>query len=297
MTAPFQPCEQDWIAFLDGSLDATRRRTFELWLGQNPQAGEEMRELQSLDADLVLLPAPTTSEADLEAAHGQVMAALRASPALRRDGRPWWPSQVLTAGLRWVPVAAAALFIGILLGRGLPQAPTDQIGARLVDGQEDLLQRVDGVVEAGSQRPPRQRHLDVQDLAVDADQQVRILLRETNSYEINGQTSDRDIQNTLSYIVRNDRDPQRRQTAIQLLEKHCRGQESCQVLVYAMTQDPVASVRREAALALQDDRQNEMVRQSFIKMMVEDPAQDLRQLAHGVLSEETEQMQVQEMGR
>ncbi|MFA7330812.1 MAG: HEAT repeat domain-containing protein [Candidatus Delongbacteria bacterium] len=277
------PAEQDWIDHLDGRLEGPRRLAFEAWLAEHPEDARELEDLRSLDADLVLIPLPELSEAELDQARARVLAALpgRAPAAVVAPA----PSLLVRLSrLAWLPAAAAALVIGVVLGRGPLQAPGEPLSSALIDGRNDELRTVDGapVTDGGS---PLQRQLDIQDLDVDRNQSVRIRLKETNSYEINGRTTDLEVQNTLSYIVRNDRDPKRRQTAIQLLETHCQGEDVCQVLVYAMTQDPVADVRREAALALKDDQQNTMVRQSYIKMLVEDPSPALRQLAQGILAQ------------
>jgi len=282
MTHGAGPGEGDWIDFLDGSLSGPRRQAFEAWLAEHPEELRALHDIQGLEAELALSPLPEVPEAEMERARRRVMGRLagldrRESPATR--ARP------VLLRWTWIPTAAAALVVGVLLGRlAPPWAGGGERGG--ASSRADALNPVDGVIETGAAELPRKRHLDVQGLDVDPQQGVRILLQETNSYEINGRTTDREVQNTLSYIVRNDRDPQRRQTAIQLLERHCQGQDLCQVLVYAMTQDPAPAVRREAALALQDDRQDEMVRQSFIKMLVEDPSQDLRRLAKQVLARE-----------
>jgi len=285
MSQPFAPTEQDWMDHLDGTLGGARRESFKAWLAAHPEAAREAEQLSALEADLVLLPLPEVDEREMERTRAALLSALpsrdnpgQSRPATGRSFRlPTWS---------WLPAAAAALFVGVLLGRGPWGGGDRALDGGAIDGRVDPLQAVDG--GTGSQEgAPLQRKLDVQELDVQRDQSVRIRLKETNSYEKNGATSDVDVQNTLSYIVRNDRDPARRQTAIQLLEKHCSGGEVCQVLVYAMTQDPVAEVRREAALALQDDQQDEMVRQSYIKMLVEDPSPALRRLAQEVLERQT----------
>lgn len=277
MSAPWQPSEADWLQALEGNLPPLRQAQFQAWLDAHPQEARELRELQELEADLNLMPLPSIPEMELNAAHQRVMDAVAhaAQAPLPSSGKV-----ITLQRWAWLPAAAAALVAGVLLGRQGLQ-PT-----ALPPGGEDRtrLATVDGVVEA-STASPSSRTLDVQDLAVDSRSGVRIRLQETNSYEINGSTADEDVQNTLSYIVRNDREAERRRTAIQLLDKHCSGQDVCQVLVYAMTQDPVSDVRREAALALQDDQQDSMVHQSFLKMMVEDPAPDLRRLAEAALKD------------
>lgn len=285
MRQPTAPTEQDWLDHLDGTLSGERLARFQAWLDSHPEAAREAEQLLALEADLHLMPLPHLADDELDRARASVLADLpprNTSTAVEEDrGRlfrlPSWS---------WVPAAAAALFVGVLLGRGPWGGGSDPLHGTAIDGRVDPLQVVDGGTVA-QEDAPLQRKLDIQDLAVQRDQSVRIRLKETNSYEINGATSDVDVQNTLSYIVRNDRDPERRQTAIQLLEKHCSGGDVCQVLVYAMTQDPVADVRREAALALQDDQQDEMVRQSYIKMLVEDPSPALRRLAQEVLERQT----------
>lgn len=284
MRPPTAPTEQDWLDYLEGTLGGERRERFQAWLDTHPEDAREAAQLQALEADLNLMPLPHVTDNELERARTAVLAALPPRPtdaAVEERARgfrfPAWS---------WVPAAAAALFVGVLLGRGPWSGATGAVPGTAIDGRSDPLQVVDGGSLA-QEDAPLQRRLDIQDLAVQRDQSVRIRLKETNSYEINGSTTDVDVQNTLSYIVRNDRDPERRQTAIQLLEKHCSGGDVCQVLVYAMTQDPVADVRREAALALQDDQQDEMVRQSYIKMLVEDPSPALRRLAQEVLERQT----------
>jgi hypothetical protein len=285
MSRPFSPTEQDWMDFLDGTLDGARRDSFMAWLAEHPEAAREAEQLVALEADLVLLPLPDVDEERLDQARAAVLAAL---PTQRESNQHDHPATRLfrLPAWSWLPAAAAALFIGVMLGRGPWGSGGSLMGGGDIDGRVDPLQAVDGGT-GSAEGAPLQRKLDVQELDVQRDQSVRILLKETNSYEINGATSDVDVQNTLSYIVRNDRDPARRQTAIQLLEKHCSGGDVCQVLVYAMTQDPVAEVRREAALALQDDQQDEMVRQSYIKMLVEDPSPALRRLAQEVMERQS----------
>ncbi len=286
MNRNMPPAEQDWIDHLDGRLEGPRRLAFDAWLAEHPDAACELEDLRSLDADLVLMPLPELTEAELDQARARVLAALPAhTPVV--SAAPTTGLLVCLGRLAWLPAAAAALFIGVLLGRGPLQAPEtlgEPLSSALIDGRNDELRTVDGAPETNG-GSPLQRQLDIQGLDVDRNQSVRIRLKETNSYEINGRTTDLEVQSTLSYIVRNDRDPKRRQTAIQLLETHCQGEDVCQVLVYAMTQDPVADVRREAALALKDDQQNTMVRQSYIKMLVEDPSPALRQLAQGILAQ------------
>lgn len=278
MSAAWEPREADWIQYLDGSLAPEARARFLLWLEANPEAALELQELQELDADLSLMPLPAVPSAELDQARQRVMGALPVTS--HAQTQPEF-SQSAWQRWNWLPLAAAALVVGVLLGR---QSPLEGIAPKeleLAAGSRS----VDGVVEASVASPSR-RTLDVQDLAVDARSGVRIRLQETASYEIKGSTADAEVQNTLSYIVRNDREAERRMTAIQLLDEHCSGQEVCQVLIYAMTQDPASAVRKEAALALQDDQQDNMVRQSFLKMMAEDPAPELRSLARGVLQDD-----------
>ena len=278
------PSEQDWIDHLEGRLEGARLQAFEAWMAEHPEDVRELEELRSLDADLVLLPLPDISDAELDQARARVLDALPArSQELHPKARLF--SLQRLSRLVWLPAAAAALVVGVLLGRGPLQTEGEPLSVGMIDGRNDELRTVDGARQSTGGGSPLQRQLDIQGLDVDRNQSVRIRLKETNSYEINGSTTDLEVQSTLSYIVRNDRDPQRRQTAIQLLEKHCSGEDVCEVLVYAMTQDPVADVRREAALALKDDQQNTMVRQSYIKMLVEDPSPSLRQLAQGILSQ------------
>ena len=288
MTPNQAPSEADWIDYLEGGMGEERRAAFDAWIAAHPEDAEELRDLHRLRADFVFLPQPPIEDAELDLARRRVMASLHGQ--VGQDLRPH-PIRVRLLRQAWIPAAVAALFIGILLGRGGLWHAGPSSGPAAQDGVSESPRPIDGVVEAGAAGPPRQRQVDVQGLAVDAEHGVRILLKETSSYEINGNSTDRDVQNTLSYIVRNDHDPQRRQTAVQLLERHCEGADVCQILIYAMTQDPVAAVRREAALALQDDQQDPLVHQSFIKMLVEDPARDLRQLARGILATRSETAQ------
>lgn len=283
MSGSARPDEQDWIDHLEGRLDGSRRVAFDAWMAGHPEERRELAQLESLTAEVVLFPLPQFDEKELDQARAGVMASLPP----RSDSSV--PASTSSRGARllrlaWLPAAAAALIVGVLLGRGPLQPMGEPLSAGLIDGRNDELRTVDGASESAG-GSPQQRQLDIQGLDVARDQSVRIRLTETNSYEINGNTTDFEVQNTLSYIVRNDHDPQRRQTAIQLLEKHCSGEDVCQVLVYAMTQDPAADVRREAALALQDDQQNSIVRQSYFKMLVEDPSPALRQLAQGILAQ------------
>jgi hypothetical protein len=282
MTSPPPPREEDWIDYLAGEMAEGRRIRFENWLEQHPEAAEELRDLHHIAAETALLPLPEIPESELAAARQGVMAALDRQTPLREP-----PVLARLTRLAWIPASIAALFVGLLLGRLDPGSRSALTPTTAAGGGAP----VDGMVEAGSGAAPLRRQVDVQGLAVGPDQGVHILLRETSSYEINGSTTDLDVQNTLSYIVRNDHDPGRRQQAVQLLEQHCAGPEACQILVYAMTQDPVAAVRREAALALQDHQQDPLVRQSFIKMLVEDPAQDLRRLAKGILAADPDKRQ------
>lgn len=288
MSVDWKPSEAEWLQALEGSLSPQHQLRFQTWLDAHPAEARAFHDLQALEADLVLMPLPILDEAEMDRAHGRVMSAITQESEPRREVsflplrlRPW----------SWIPAAAAALVVGVLLGR---QGTGTFATGGAPQGRASLAQ-VDGVVEA-STASPSSRTLDVQDLAVDARSGVRIRLQETSNYEINGTTADEEVQNTLSYIVRNDREADRRLTAIQLLDKHCSGQEVCQVLVYAMTQDPVSQVRREAAMALQDDQQDAMVRQSFLKMMVEDPTPELRQLAEAALKEH-DQAPAQPVGR
>lgn len=292
------PSERDWIDYLEGRLGTAARESFEAWLAEHPAAEAEARELEALMADCAELPALPVPDSTLLAARAGLMAAVRqlgsaeeplaprpaAAPTRRRSDRFRIASWM-------VPVAAAAaLILGVLIGRQpgtllLPDGATPAIGlqpAGYVDGSgtSDLL-------------TTRSRHVAVQDLDVEAGQEVRILLNETSSYEVNGPASSSRIQGYLSYILRNDADPARRSQAISLLEKHCDGDEVCSVLVYAMTQDPSAAVRQAAAGALSDDSADPLVRQSFFKMAVEDPAPELRELAAKVLDAGN----LQELGR
>lgn len=291
MSATWEPREGDWIEWLDGTLEPQARARFQRWLDAHPEQARDMRELQELEADLSLMPLPAVDEELMEESCRRVMASLdNSQPAPQRQRA----TLVRLQRWAWLPAAAAALVLGVVLGRQ-GQLTRQPLAAHGIRG--GAANNVDGVVEVSTATPSR-RTLDVQDLAVDARSGVRIRLQETSNYEINGSTADVDVQNTLSYIVRNDREAERRLTAIQLLDEHCSGDGVCQVLIYAMTQDPVASVRREAALALQDDQQDAMVRQSFLKMLVEDPAPELRRLAQGVLEEQgAASAQAQPVGR
>jgi len=292
---PQPPGERDWIDYLDGRLASPERERFDAWLAAHPEQERECRELERLLADCAELPPLPVPDSTLNAARAGLMAAVRQldgggdadsapAPARRRADR--------ARPLPWLAplTAAAALVVGVLIGR------STESGTRLGAGPDLGALQPAAAIDGGAwdlHSQPRSRHVAVQDLAVAPGEDVRIRLNETNSYEVAGPASSGRIQSYLSYILRNDGDPERRRQAVALLDRHCDGNEVCEVLVYALTQDPSRAVREAAAGALADESADPLVRRSFFKMAVEDPAPELRDLAAKVLDEG----QRQELGR
>ena len=131
---------------------------------------------------------------------------------------------------------------------------------------------------------PNSRQFAVQDLEVESGSGVRILLDETSRYEINGSAADDEIQEYLGYIVRNDRDASRRLKAIRILKDSELTSHTLNVLVYALSHDPDRDIRHAAAGALAPSVDLPVVRQAFLKALVDDPTPELRSLAGQVLS-------------
>jgi hypothetical protein len=298
MKDAYKPSEAEWVAWLDGSLDHDRLKELEAWLAAHPEDRQELEELQALEADMHDFPMPAVSQTELALGRKSLIDAVRRLdedqekqhnvkplPARRKSDRPG------LGRLLWLPAAIAALVIGFLFGRSGIQIPAPNPQ----DPGSMRAWSVDGLEPASATRNlPRGRQVAVRDLAVEPGERVKIELAETSSYELSGALADGEIQNALGFVVRNDRDPARRQQAVELLDEHCLGSDVCQILVYALTQDPSPEVRRAAAVALKDEQEDPLVRRSFIKMLVEDPSPELRSLAQDVLATDKGRM---ELGR
>jgi hypothetical protein len=294
MTPP-RPDERVWFDFLEGRLNDEERQRFEAYLQQHPAEARQCFQYERLLAECAELPPPTVSDSLLRQARAGLMSRiheLEASPL--EELRPLSRRQERRPSLRaWITplTTAAALILGVLIGsRGTDplQGPPP-----LAEGQGRPLAMIDGTDRYGYGSTPRSRHVAVKGLQVASEGDVQILLNETNSYEVNGPVSSERIQSYLSYILRNDADPERRRQSVALLDAHCSGPEICSVLVYALTQDPAPAVRRAAADALALDSGDPLVRQSFFKMAVEDPSAELRELAARVLEADSRR----ELGR
>ena len=301
MSTDFRPAEQEWIAYLEGRLGGERLERFEAWLTADPGARRELEQLQLLMADLEDLPPYPVSAELLDDSrsrlastlrtlkqHGQTLSAFRPAatgeqaPLRRRTDRPS-PRPAF-----WVPVAvAASLVLGIWMGRSsfwFPGGAAREAALRYGPAGLSPAGLVDDGGLSGWESTNRKRQFAVQDLDDHADREVSIQQDETSRYEISGSAQDRGIQEYLSYIVRNDANPERRLTAIRLLQQNEPGAGVQELLVYALTHDPDAGVRRSAASALLSRVDEPRVRQSFLKVMVDDPLPELRNLAAKVLS-------------
>jgi hypothetical protein len=279
MTAPSERLLAD---YLEGQLAPDEQARVQAYLVDHPDLRQELEDMESLMADSRELPLPMEDSDLLASAHDAVMSQLQtpASPVV-----PFEQSQQSPQHYRFSKVAVAAvaaLFVGVILGRNFDFAPTSP-ESRLSPHPFMPVHVDGGLMQVNA---PNKRHFAVQDLAVKGDQSVRILLDETSHYEINGNADEEDIQSYLGYIIRNDADPAHRATAVRVLDEHCAGESSCDVLLYALSQDPSKDVRREAAIALSEERTRPMVHQSYLKMMTQDPVEELRDLAMEILAKE-----------
>lgn len=124
--------EQDHSAlipeYLNGSLDAARRRELEAALQRSPALQAELEFWRGVAQRERALSAPEATEAELEFGLRRLLRDVRAEPPPRvaRDRTPWWRSLAIAASL-------IVMLQSVLLLRG-PQAPDP--GYRMLSGIE-----------------------------------------------------------------------------------------------------------------------------------------------------------------
>ncbi len=280
------PSERQLSDFLEGQLSPEEESEFLVYLKAHPELETELDEMRSLFADASELPMPDHDEETLFEAHEALMSRIPKAPT--SDHAP----QVLRqfTAFHLVASSLAAVVLGVFLAKsiGMNQSYMPQmqeLGADFVPAKAPQQEAA-----------PLSRHFAVQDFAVQGDQSVRILFDETSQYEIQGRPEEADIQSYLGYILRNDANQGHRAKAVLLLDEHCSGESTCNVLIYALTQDPSVEVRREAAMALVEDRDRPLVKQAYLKMMSQDPAKELRDFAMAILAQEAPMHEMGQQG-
>jgi hypothetical protein len=270
------PSEHRLADYLEGLLSPEKEAEVQNYLDTHPELKTELDAMSTLYADACELELPLITEQGLAEAHEDLMSSLveHAAPKAKRAHLHQFTAYQLIAS------AAAALIFGVLLSKTLLQ------DAGLSKLHEMRAGFIPAKVQAQQDCAPLSRHFAVQDFSIQGDQSVRIRFDETSQYEISGRPEEADIQNYLGYILRNDSNESHRSKAVILLDEHCAAETTCDVLIYALTQDPSVEVRREAAMALSEDRDRPMVKQAYLKMMSQDPAKELRDFALSVLAQE-----------
>ncbi len=295
-----KPTEHDLIAWLEGTLDPARYQFVAAALDEDAGLREELRQIEVLQAELTETEEACVDEGELDLARAGLSALLArhprhpanfdtASPDLKAipDTRPAQPvpQPRVRPVRRWrlaayaVSTAACTVIAMMMVLNKHPLNTTAE--APVPFGGGELTAASLNSQAVGS---PSSRQYAVQDLEVESGSGVRILLDETSRYEINGSAADDEIQEYLGYIVRNDRDSDRRLKAIRILEDGAFTPNTLNVLVYALSHDPSQDVRYAAAGALAPSIDLPVVRQAFLKALVDDPTPELRGLAGRVLS-------------
>jgi hypothetical protein len=306
--------ERDWILYLEGKLNPDRLDKFNAMLAKTPAAQKELQQYEKLIADFEELPMAPVPESCLEKSRDLLfesiydvpesedlhhiktpMHSTETVPLLRRNtdkqNRKQW--------FYW-PGIAAAIIIGIFIGKnGFDQVGfNDNISADKNINSNLIQVGADGASQTKPwEGTPSSRKYAVQGLDVSSDRDVKILLDETSSYEINGQAEDVEIQEYLSYIIRNDANSSRRLKAVKLLEESGLNEGSKGVMVYALSHDPDLLVRTHAFNVLLPHLGDRKVRQAFIKAMMDDPSPAIRTQAMNSLGNKNSRKSAEEIGR
>jgi hypothetical protein len=306
--------ERDLMLYLEGRLHSDRINEINKIIASDPAARKELISLEQVLADIEDLPLPPVPQASLETARSRLFSSincleetidLEETRPVRLDLSPNHVQKRRVTDVKnlhklfYWPSFAAALIIGIFIGDNLLQNPFNDV-SRATGQQNPSLVSVDGARQTKPwEGVPMSRKYAVQDLNVDSDKAVKILLDETSSYEISGQTDDLEMQEYLNYIVRNDVNTTRRITAIRLLEEGGINEESKTVMVYALSNDPDLEVRITAFNALLQHLGDSKVRQAFIKVMMDDPSHELRNKALSAIGNTSisRPVEVNELGR
>lgn len=126
--------------------------------------------------------------------------------------------------------------------------------------------------------------MEVSELSLEGGSEVRILLNQVQSYAVKGVADDENIQDYLSYIIRNDSDRQRRVLALAALAGKSLKPKVREVLVHVMTHDPDGEIRLRTAGLLANWIDESVVAQGFMKALVDDPSPQVREMAMSTLS-------------
>jgi hypothetical protein len=288
------PDEALRAAWLDGSLTPEQRARLDAWLADKPVAAREQAAMETVLADLAGSRAPEVDSDLLGLARAGLSRRLRETPQLSLPEPTAQPSPAGGRVMRLVTRVgslAAMFLLGLILAKQftptLPLEPVtgDMASADVEDGVDghDPLRPVSLV---GGQEGARAMHstMEVSDLSLEHGTQVRILLNQVQKFAIEGGAGEENIQDYLSYIIRNDNDRQRRVLALSALAGKPLKPQVREVLVHVMTHDPDGEIRLRTAGLLSTWVDETIVAQGFMKALVDDPSADVRQYAMTTLS-------------
>lgn len=285
------PDEALRAAWLDGSLTPEQRARLDAWLADKPVAAREQAAMEGVIADLAGSTPPVVDPDLLNLARAGLSRRLRETaqlPALESaPNPPRAAGRVLRLGTRLASLAAV-FFLGLVAARQFPTAAETE--ATLVADSGPGPQ-VDGgrLIPVSHQAGPAgaramNSSMEVSELSLEGGSEVRILLNQVQSYAVKGVADDENIQDYLSYIIRNDSDRQRRVLALAALAGKSLKPKVREVLVHVMTHDPDGEIRLRTAGLLANWIDESVVAQGFMKALVDDPSPQVREMAMSTLS-------------